>query len=134
METTKTPVRLNGLARRLVNDNLLDENDALLAQQDAKESKQTFVSFLVKNELVASQDIALAASQEFGVPLFDLSAMSIEAIPKNLVKEGLIREHNALPLFQRGTRLYVAVSDPTNLQAMDVFQFNTSFMHNCPIF
>ncbi|PHS26374.1 MAG: type IV-A pilus assembly ATPase PilB [Methylophaga sp.] len=127
METTEIPLRLNGLSRRLVNDKLLSEEDASLAQQDAKESKQTFVSFLVKNELVSSQDIALAASQEFGVPLFDLSAMSMEAMPTGLIKEQLIREHNALPLFQRGTRLYVAVSDPTNLQAMDVFQFNTSF-------
>jgi type IV pilus assembly protein PilB len=127
METTETITRLNGLARRLVNDNLLSEGDASLAQQDAKESKQTFVSFLVKNELVASKDIALAASQEFGVPLFDLKTMSMEAIPTGLIKEELIHEHNALPLFQRGTRLYVAVSDPTNLQAMDVFQFNTSF-------
>lgn len=123
----ETITRLNGLARRLVNDNLLSENEASLAQQDAKEAKQTFVSFLVKNELVASKDIALAASQEFGVPLFDLSTMSMEAIPVGLIKDVLIHEHNALPLFQRGTRLYVAVSDPTNLQAMDVFQFNTSF-------
>ena len=127
METTETPLRLNGLSRRLVNDNLLSEADASLAQQDAKESKQTFVSFLVQNKLVSSKNIALAASQEFGVPLFDLRTMSMEAIPTGLVKEELIREHNALPLFQRGTRLYVAVSDPTNLQAMDVFQFNTSF-------
>ncbi len=127
MDTTETPTRLNGLARRLVNDKLLDEDDALAAQHDAKEAKQTFVSFLVKNDLVASQKIALAASQEFGVPLFDLSTMNIEAVPTGLIKEALIHEHNALPLFQRGTRLYVAVSDPTNLQAMDVFQFNTSF-------
>ena len=127
METTETPTRLNGLARRLVNDNLLNEDDALAAQHDAKEAKQTFVSFLVKNELVASPEIALAASQEFGVPLFDLRTMSMEAIPTGLIKEALINEHNALPLFQRGSRLYVAVSDPTNLQAMDVFQFNSSF-------
>jgi type IV pilus assembly protein PilB len=127
MNMTETTTRLNGLARRLVNDNLLSEEDASLAQQEAKEAKQTFVSFLVKNDLVLSKDIALAASQEFGVPLFDLSAMSMEAVPTSLIKEELIREHNALPLFQRGSRLYVAVSDPTNLQAMDVFQFNTSF-------
>jgi type IV pilus assembly protein PilB len=127
MNMTETTTRLNGLARRLVNDNLLSEEDASLAQQEAKEAKQTFVSFLVKKDLVLSKDIALAASQEFGVPLFDLSAMSMEAVPTSLIKEELIREHNALPLFQRGSRLYVAVSDPTNLQAMDVFQFNTSF-------
>ncbi len=127
METTETPTRLNGLARRLVNDGLLSEDDALSAQQGAKETKQPFVSFLVQNEVVVSQAIALAASKEFGVPLFDLNTMSIEAMPTGLIKEDLLQQHNALPLFQRGTRLYVAVSDPTNLQAMDVFQFNTSF-------
>lgn len=126
METTETPIRLSGLARRLVTDGLLSEEDAASAQNKAKEAKQAFVSFLVHNKLVDSPNIALAASQEFGVPLFDVRAMDVESIPKGLIKEDLIRQHNALPLFQRGNRLYVAVSDPTNLQAMDTFQFNTS--------
>jgi type IV pilus assembly protein PilB len=51
--------------------------------------------------------------------------MNMEMAAVSLIQEKLIRQHNALPLYKRGKRLYVAVSDPTNLQALDEFQFNT---------
>ncbi len=122
----EAPIRLSGLARRFINDGLISEQDAINAAQQAKENKQPFVSYLVLNNLIPSEAIASAASQEFGLPLFDLSAMNMELAATDLVKEELIQQHHALPLFQRGGRLYVAVSDPTNLQALDAFQFTSS--------
>ncbi|MBE9532494.1 MAG: type IV-A pilus assembly ATPase PilB, partial [Proteobacteria bacterium] len=117
--------RLRGLARRLVSDNLLSEQDANAAQQAAKEADLAFVTHLVNNKILSSKDIASAASQEFGVPLFDIDSMDMALSATDLIEEKLIRQHNALPLYKRGKRLYVAVSDPTNLQALDEFQFNT---------
>jgi type IV pilus assembly protein PilB len=125
MADTATSIRLSGLARRLVSDGLLTEENAQSAQTAAKESKQAFVSYLVNNKILGSIDIAAVASQEFGVPLLDIDAMNMELAATDLIQEKLIRQHNALPLYQRGKRLYVAVSDPTNLQALDEFQFNT---------
>ena len=124
MEKTES-IRLSGLARRLIADGLLSEEDALSAQKNAKDANQPFVSYLVGNKILDSQAIALVASQEFGVPLFDIDTMNMELAATELVKEELIRKHHALPLFQRGNRLHVAVSDPTNLQALDEFQFGT---------
>ncbi len=46
-------------------------------------------------------------------------------VPVDLVQEKLIRQHNALPVFKRGKRLFVAVSDPTNLQALTEISFHT---------
>ena len=125
MANTATSVRLSGLARRLVSDGLLTEDNAQTAQSAAKEAKQAFVSYLVNHKILGSDDLASVASQEFGVPLFDIKAMNMELASTDLIQEKLIRQHNALPLYQRGKRLYVAVSDPTNLQALDEFQFNT---------
>ncbi|NQZ54780.1 MAG: type IV-A pilus assembly ATPase PilB [Piscirickettsiaceae bacterium] len=125
MAELATTIKLSGLARRLVGDGLLSEQDADAAQQAAKEASLPFVSYLVNNRIVSSKDIAAMASQEFGVPLFDITTMNMELAAISLIKEKLIRQHNALPLYQRGKRLYVAVSDPTNLQALDEFQFNT---------
>jgi type IV pilus assembly protein PilB len=65
------------------------------------------------------------ASNEFGVPLFDLDAIDFEQIPKSAVDEKLITKHHAMPLYKRGKRLFVAVSDPTNLVALDEFQFHS---------
>jgi type IV pilus assembly protein PilB len=57
--------------------------------------------------------------------LLDLNTLDIESIPITLVPEKLIRQHHALPIQQRGNRLFVAISDPMNLIALDEFKFNT---------
>ena len=125
MANVATSIRLSGLARRLVDEGLLSEQDADNAQQAAKEAKLALVSYLVSNKIVSSKNIASVASQEFGVPLFDIETMNFDLAATDLIQEKLIRKHNALPLYQRGSRLYVAVSDPMNLQGLDEFQFNT---------
>jgi len=119
------PIPLSGLARRLVEENILEADSAMRASEEARKSGIPFVSYLVQNNLAEARTIACSASEEFGVPLIDLSAFDLASIPKNLVKDNLIRQHNALPLVRRGVRLFVAVSDPTNLQALDEIKFHT---------
>ncbi len=116
---------LSGLARRLVQDNILAEDKAREAQQAARSSGRQFVTHLVENELVESLSVAEAAADEFGTPLFDLAAFNMELSPKDLVDPKLIQKHHALPLFRRGNRLFLAVSDPTNLHALDEVKFHT---------
>jgi type IV pilus assembly protein PilB len=125
MVTTDPIAQLSGLAKRLVLDGLLAENLAADAQQKALKSREPFVSYLVENKILDSLAIASSACQEFGTPLFDLAAMELDAAPISLVDEKLIRQHHTLPLFKRGNRLFVAVSDPTNLQALDEIKFHT---------
>ena len=124
MATTNPQINLSGLARRLVHDGLLTGPDALAAHDEALKNKIPFVTHLVTKNVLDSLTIANAASQEFGVPLFDISSMDMEAAATSLVEEKLIRQHHALPLFKRGNRLYVAVSDPTNMQALDEIKFH----------
>jgi type IV pilus assembly protein PilB len=121
----EAPIRLGGLARRFINDGLLTEQTAIAAQEKAQQEKKGLVRYLVNHNILASKIIASSASEEFGLPLFDLNAMNTELAAMDLVKEELITQHNALPLYKHGNRLYVAVSDPSNLQALDAFQFNT---------
>jgi len=118
-------VPLSGLARRLVDDGLMEMNAASDAASAAREAGIPFVSYLVQNKVAEPRDVAVSASEEFGVPLIDLAAFDPEAIPRDLVKERLIRAHNALPLIRRGVRLFVAVSDPTNLQGLDEIKFQS---------
>ncbi len=98
---------LSGLAKKLVQANLLDANTAAQAVDAASRKKIPFVAYLVEKSLIDSQALAVTASIEFGDPLFDLSVMDLEVIPKELVSEKLIRQHHALPLFRRGNRLFV---------------------------
>lgn len=120
-----TALALSGLARRLVKDGVLSEQIAHDALQSAAREKKPFVSYLVENHLVQSSVIAEAASDEFGTPLFDLSAFNMVMSPRSLVDSKLIQKHHTIPLFRRGNRLFIAVSDPTNLRALDEIKFHT---------
>lgn len=116
---------LSGLARRLVNDGLLDQELARKALVQASKEKTPFVQHLVNNALLDSRTIARVASDEFGTPLFDLEALNRDAIPPKLINEKLIRKHHTLPLMRRGNRLFIALADPTDLHALDEIKFNT---------
>jgi type IV pilus assembly protein PilB len=125
MASVNPTVNLSGLARRLVMDGLLDEIEASKAHEAALKKRIHFVSYLVESKILRSSEIAWSGAQEFGVPLFDIDTMDMELAPVRLVSEKLIRQHHALPLFKRSNRLYIAVSDPTNLGAIDEFKFHT---------
>jgi type IV pilus assembly protein PilB len=120
-----SPVNLSGLARRLVADNLLDPEIARKALSQAARDKVPFVQHLVSSSLLDARTIARVASEEFGAPLFDLDSLNRESIPEKLVDEKLIRKHHALPIMKRGTRLFLAIADPTDLHALDEIKFNT---------
>ncbi|MEH6568806.1 MAG: type IV-A pilus assembly ATPase PilB, partial [Halioglobus sp.] len=95
------------------------------AQKEASSQKKPFVQFLVENSAVDSQRLAEVASHEFGVPLFDIHAFNQANLPEGMVDATLVAKHHALPLFHRGNRLFIAVSDPTNLAALDEIKFHT---------
>jgi type IV pilus assembly protein PilB len=116
---------LGGLAGRLVRDGLLTQEQASEALDKAKKEGKALVSYIVEHKMISALELAQSASDEFGVPVFDLDAIDTSQLPTSLVNEDLIRQHRALPIRQRGKRLYVAVSDPTNLKALDEIKFNT---------
>jgi type IV pilus assembly protein PilB len=116
---------LSGLAKCLVKEELLSEADAQTYFEEAFRKNVPFVTHLVSKKVLDSLTIATTASREFGIPLFDLSAISPEFMPIKVVNEKLIRKHHVLPIFQRGNKLFLAVSDPTNLQALDEIKFQS---------
>jgi type IV pilus assembly protein PilB len=116
---------LQGLPLRLIQDGLLDEKSMQGAMAAAKEANTNLVSHLVANNLANAREIAIAASQEFGVPLLDLDAIQPDLDTVKLVSDKLLAKHRVLPLVKRGKRLFVAVSDPTNLHALDEIKFQT---------
>jgi type IV pilus assembly protein PilB len=125
MGVSALKVPLSGLARSLVKENLLSESDAQNLFEEALRKNIPFVTHLVGAKILDSLTIASTASKEFGLPLFDLSAIAPEMMPIKVVSEKLIRKHHVLPIFQRGNRLFLAVSDPTNLQALDEIKFQS---------
>ena len=116
---------LSGLARKLVQDQIITEETALNAINEANEEKISLNRYLINRNIVSPNTIAMASAHEFGLPVFDLSSMDAEHAALTLVDEKLISKHQAVPLFKRGNRLFVAISNATNMQALDEFKFNT---------
>ncbi len=118
-------VSLSGLGRQIVAAQLLDEKSAQQAQMQAKRNQLPLVTYLVQNKLVKSRDLAELASEQFGITFIDLAAIDKEGQPKDLISEKLARQHRTLPLWRRGNKLFIGVSDPTNHQAITDIQFST---------
>jgi len=122
--TTSRP-GLGGLPQRLVQDGVVEEAAMLEAMNGARERKTSVVTQLVTSGAAKARDIAIAASSEFGVPLFDLDAVNLDLDTVKLVSDKLLAKHRVLPLFKRGKRLFLAVADPTTLHAIDEIKFQT---------
>lgn len=120
-----TDVVLTGLAKQLVVAELLTEKTAQTAYEQARRDKVSLVHHLVESKLLKSITLAEIASDQFGIPFLDLNTLERETQPKSLVSEKLVRQHCALPLWRRGNKLFVGISDPTNHQAITDIQFST---------
>jgi len=116
---------LSGVAKRLVMQGLLSENDARRASDASMKQKIPVASLLLERSLVSSAQLAVAMSEEFGVPLLDAEAMDLNQVPQNLINEDLANKHQVLPIYRRGPRVFVAVADPTNTRALDDVKFHT---------
>ena len=114
-----------GLAGRLILEGLLDAEQASKAQAAAADQHVPFVRYLVDHFKIDSRRLVEVASREFGAPRFDITAFDSQWLPEGVVELELVQKHHALPLYSRGKRLFIALSDPTNLAALDEIKFHT---------
>src|SRR5579862_3453534 len=114
-----------GLPQRLVQDGVVDESGMRQALAAATEKRTSFVTQLIAAGAATARDIANAASTEYGVPLFDLTALNVDLDTVKTVSDKLLAKHRVLPLFKRGKRLFLGVADPTNVHAIDEIKFQT---------
>jgi type IV pilus assembly protein PilB len=123
--TNVHPLTHSGLSERLVAEQLISSAGIAEVGEQARAQGLTLIQELLSGEHVDSASLAAIISEEYGVPLFDLRPMVGEHIPVDLVPQSLIRKHQALPIFRRGNRLFVAIADPTNTSALAEFKFAT---------
>ncbi len=94
---------------------------------DYSGKNKPFIRFLVEDKKFDGKKIAKILSHKFGYPYIQLGNFDTSLVPEGIRNEKLITKHNAMPLFLRGKVLFVAMSDPTNLDALEEIQFNTGF-------
>lgn len=121
-------VGITGIARRLVMDGALDETSARSAMANAGEAKVPLAQWIAEKKLVTSPQMAAANAIEFGMPLLDVAAFDPAHNALKLVSDELVQKHQVLPLFKRGNKLFVGVSDPTRTHALDEIKFHTNLV------
>jgi type IV pilus assembly protein PilB len=117
---------LTGMARRLVSEGLLPEDDVRKAMVDSTQRKVSLGAWLLDHNLVENAQLTRVLSLEFGMPMMDVTSLNPTTMPLDLISEALMTKHQALPLFRRGKRLFVGIADPTQSHALDEIKFHSN--------
>ena len=125
MSGIHTSPKFSGFIRRIVDDGHIAASNMQSAIDAAKKAQQDIVAHLIEHHRLSPLTIAESISLEFGEPLFDLAVFDTALLPREITDSKLIQKHRVVPLIQRGQILYVATSNPTNIDALDAIRFNT---------
>ena len=118
------PVALPGLARALVQHQMLRIDQAVALQQKAQAAEQgSFVDELIASKSITPPRLARFLAETFGMPMMDLQALDVSVLPTELIDRKLLAETHIVPLLKRGNRLSVLLSDPTDQAALDRVKF-----------
>src|SRR5690349_4315528 len=119
------PTHFSGLGRALVQQGRLVQADANAIQMEASKEGLSFVQKLVQTKKLSAKDVSQFAAQTFGYPLLDLNAVDMDQLPLTLIDAKLVTNHRVVALGKRGNRVFVAMSDPSNEQALQEVKFAT---------
>jgi type IV pilus assembly protein PilB len=125
LPNTITGASLSGLARALVQANRISPGQAEALQKKAAADKTAFIDALLESGIMASDALASFCAETFGYPLLDLSSFAPESIPLTAIDAKLMQAQRVIALAKRGNKMSVALSDPTNTQALDQIKFQS---------
>ena len=123
MANAPTTNKLSGLARTLIQEKLLSEDEANAIQAQASSVQNLFITQLISSRKLSAQVIAETSAKAFGFPYFNLDAFNPDYLPAKKIDDKLMQTNRVMALQVRNNILYVAISDPTNLHALDSVQF-----------
>jgi len=113
------------LGESLVEKGLITEEQLRQAEFEAKSSAKSLRKILTKKGLISEEDLTAFLSQEFNLPLVDLTNYLIEPDIIDLIPEALARKHLLIPILRIGNELTVAMVDPLDVFALDELHMKT---------
>jgi type IV pilus assembly protein PilB len=128
MATHAATRNISGLARALAQHGVMSESEAEALQVQSQSSGVAFVEQVLSGKRLSAQQLAVFASRAFGVPMLDLTSFDFDQVNREYFDTRIAQTRRVLPLHKRGNRLYVATSDPANLQALDEVRFKTNLI------
>ena len=128
MATHAATRNISGLARALAQHGVMSESEAEALQGQSQSAGISFAEQVLSGKRLSAQQLAVFASRAFGVPLLDLAGFDLDQVNRDYFDARMAQTRRVLPLHKRGNRLYVATSDPANLQALDEVRFKTNLV------
>ena len=125
LPNTTPGTALPGLARALVQAGRLTLPQADSLQKKASADKVGFIDTLLGSSAIDVRSLAAFCAETFGYPLLDLGTFSLDALPVNAIDAKLMQAQRVIALARRGNKMSVALSDPTNTQALDQIKFQS---------
>ena len=116
---------MSGLARALLQAGRLSAQQVDALTKQAITEKAPFIDVLLQNGGIDARALAIFCSETFGYPALDFSAFNINALPEKIIDAKLMQGQRVIALSKRGNKISVAISDPTNTQALDQIKFQT---------
>lgn len=125
LPSNATSNAMPGLARALLQAGRLTPQQAEAIQKKAVSDKALFIDGLLQSGAIDARSLAAFCSETFGYPMIDLSAINLAVLPQKLIDAKLMQSQRVIALSKRGNKMSVAISDPTNSQAIDQIKFQT---------
>ena len=125
IQNTATGTPMSGLARALTQAGRLTPAQADALQKKSVADKVQFIDSLVTSGLIDSHALAVFCAETFGYPLIDLQAFNVALLPAKVIDDKLMQAQRVIALAKRGNKMSVAMSDPTNTQALDQIKFQS---------
>src|SRR4029078_5930563 len=82
---------------------------------------------LIKMGFVKDEQITALLSKQYGVPAINLAQFKIDLTIVKLVPTETARKYQIIPLSRVGSTITIAMTDPTNVFAMDDIKFMTGY-------
>lgn len=117
--------QMSGLARALLQAGRLSAQQIDTLNKQALTEKSAFIDVLLQSGSIDARALATFCSETFGYPILDFSAFNSNSLPEKIIDPKLMQNQRVIALSKRGNKVSVAISDPTNTQALDQIKFQT---------
>jgi len=117
--------KMSRLGELLVRENLISLAQLQRAQDEQRKTGQRLGYSLTKLGIINEEDLTSFLSKQYGVPAINLSDFEISQEVVQLIPPELAKRHQLMPVQRTGATLIVAMSDPSNIYAIDDLKFRT---------
>ena len=122
-------MHVSRLGELLVGNNLItkDQLKQALAEQKAAGGQLRLGSILIRDSLITEGDLTSFLSKQYGVPTINLADYDVDAQVIKIIPPEIAHKYQIVPVNRAGSTLIIAMSDPSNIFAIDDIKFMTGY-------